>query len=50
MTIKKEDTKKIVDILKNLCILQDGYTGKIILHFSQGSVNGIQYDYMLSTK
>lgn len=49
-SIKKEDAKKIVDLLKELHILTAEYTGKITLHITQGTTAGIQFDHMIKPK
>lgn len=50
MIAKKDDMKKIVDMLTRLGILMPNYTGKLTLHFSEGTIAGIQYDTMLRPK
>lgn len=47
MEVKKEELKKVIDILKDACILTREYTGKVTLHITQGTISGIQLDQMI---
>lgn len=38
----KKDIKKLLDILKGLCIVDDKHTGSVVLHLAEGSL--VSYD------
>lgn len=40
--MQKENVKKLLDILKELCIVGDNHTGSVTLHIAEGAL--VSYD------
>ena len=40
--MQKENVKKLLDILKGLCIVDAKHTGSVVLHFAEGAI--VSYD------
>lgn len=50
MEAKKDDMKKLVDILRDACIVSPDYSGKVTLHFHMGQIAGLQLDTMIKPR
>ena len=43
--IKKDDLKRVVDILKSANMIQPNYTGNLVLHVNQGHIVSVKYEF-----